>query len=136
MSLVATTPPATAGKPQFRFGHRLIAPDAVSGYRLSRHRHWDRGGSLAIMLAGAAGALIFAAGVIEHGWRTRFLLGAGVCALIALSALEDLFKARPTEHYRFGVRLTSGESLTYVSTDQAETVRLEAQLRQATPRGA
>lgn len=131
MSIVATPPPATAGKPQLRFGHRLVAPGDVSGYGVSRHRYKDRAGSTAIMLAGALGASIFAVGVIEHGWRARFLLGAAVCALIGLSALESFLEAKPIEHYRFDVRLASGEAVTYVTIDPAETARLEEQLRQA-----
>lgn len=130
--MVTTSPLAAAARPQLRFGHRFIALGEVSGYRVCRQRVRDRSGSIAIILASTVGALIFAVGVIEHGWRTRFLLGAGVCALIGLSALEDICKAKPIDRYRFDVRLRNGESVTYVTADPAETTRLDEQLRQAT----
>jgi hypothetical protein len=69
--------------------------------------------------------MIFAVGVIEHGWRTRFWLGSVVCGLIALSAVHDILKAMPIVLYRFDIRLTSGKSLAYTTTDTVETARLQ-----------
>lgn len=129
--IVATSPPALTAKPQLRFGHRRVAPEDVRGHSLCIQRDRGRSGSFALALASTLGTLVFSIGVIEHGWRTRFWVGAAVCALIGLSALEDILWAKPIERYRFDVRLASGESFSYVTTDRGETARLDAQLRLA-----
>ena len=127
--MTATSPPETTRSTNIRVGRHWVALADVSTCHVQAYRERDRRGSVATVLVGMVAAMIFAIGVIEHGWRTRFWLGATVCALIALSAVQDVFKATPIVLYRFDIHLKSGKRIAYTTTDAAETARLQGLLR-------
>lgn len=129
--MIAMSPTGTTRTSRIRFGRHWLALEDVRSFDIRAHRERHCRGSAATVLLATVAAMIFAVGVIENGWRTRFWLGCVVCALIALSAVLDAFRTTPIVLYRFDIQLTSGKQLTYTTADAAETARLREMLGNA-----
>jgi hypothetical protein len=110
--------------PMLRIGARSVPTSQISGVVGSLDQDRGRRPALFLMCAFGLIAMVFLWGVVDVGWRTRFLLGAVVFGAIGLSAISDLLWNSTTGVYRVEVLLADGDSLRYATNDPAEQHRL------------
>lgn len=76
------------------------------------------------IFSGVAALFIF--GVVEIGWRVKFLLEGVLFGAIAVCAVAELFSARRNTLYTFKLTLDDGRMVTFVTADRAEAYAVKA----------
>jgi hypothetical protein len=107
-----------------RIGARAVPLLQVRGVIGSLDRDTDRRPALLTVALFGVIACVFLFGVVDLGWRERFLLGAVVFGGIGLMALNDLMWLSTGGIYRVEILLASGETLRYATVDPADQERL------------
>jgi hypothetical protein len=82
----------------------------------------------AMLVVFGIGAMFFLLGVMDIGWRARFLAAFLLFAGIALSALHDMVWLTTSGLFRVEVLTASGETLRYTTIDGVEQERFLAAL--------
>ena len=114
-----------------RLGARAIPVSEIRGFIGSADLEIDRKPALATLAVFGLAAVFFLLGVLDVGWRLRFLAAATLFALIALSALHDLLWMTTSGLFRVEILTASGETLRYTTVDPAEQQRLMTALDRA-----
>lgn len=114
-----------------RLGARAIPLSEIRGFVGSSDLEIDRKPALATMAVFGVAALFFLLGVLDIGWRLRFLVASCLFGLIAVSALHDLVWMTKSGLFRVEILTTSGETFRYTTIDPAEQERLMAALDRA-----
>lgn len=113
---------------QLRVGTRMVPLADVRAHSWSVIGERDRDGHWLLLAVFGVLAWLFLFGVFEIGWRTRFLVGAGLAALILATALEDIWRSRRIEMHEIDIRLASGDRLVFSTGSAAEAGALVAAL--------
>jgi hypothetical protein len=121
-----------------RLGARAVPVSEIRGFIGSADLEIDRKPALATLAVFGLAAVFFLLGVLDVGWRARFLAAAVLFGLIALSAMHDLLWMTTSGLFRVEILTGSGETLRYTTIDPAEQQRLMTALDRAMirPRGA
>ncbi len=114
-----------------RLGARAVPVSEIRGFIGSADLEIDRKPALATLAVFGLAALFFLLGVLDVGWRARFLAAAVLFALIALSAMHDLLWMTTSGLYRVEILTVSGETLRYTTIDPVEQQRLMTALDRA-----
>ena len=111
-----------------RLGRRRVYLDEVAGFQAATHIDRDRHGQFLAFMVFALLAGIYVIGVVEFGWRTRFLLAAVV--LFALSAMSfgEVWFQTAKRYTVFNVHLRSGETIVFTTADANDAAALNAVL--------
>lgn len=111
-----------------RFGRHRIPLSAIASVDGEEEKTRPIDG----LLLGAALFLIIATfiafGVFEGKWLMRFLMGALFMTFLGLIGLIEISKIKSQRLYRVRITLTSGEAVTFASTDLADVERLMARI--------
>jgi len=78
------------------------------------------------IFSGVAAVMVF--GVVEIGWRVKFLLEGVLFGSIALCAVAELFSARRNTLFRFRLSLADGRMVEFATADRAAALALKAAL--------
>jgi hypothetical protein len=121
-----------------RVGARAVPVSEVCGVIGSAEHERDPKPAFATLAVFGLIACAFLVGVVDMGWRTRFLVGAVCFGAIGLAALNDITWLTRRGIYRVEVLLRSGESLRYATIDADDQQRLLTAVGRliATPRAA
>jgi hypothetical protein len=111
-----------------RLGARAIPVSDIRGFIGSSDLEIDRKPAYATLAVFGVAALFFLLGVLDIGWRTRFLAAAVLFGLIALSAIHDLFWMTTSGLFRVEILTATGETLRYTTIDPVEQQRLMSAL--------
>jgi hypothetical protein len=103
--------------PMLRIGARAVPIHDVCGVVGSAEHEKDRNPAFATLAVFGLIACAFLVGVVDLGWRERFLVGAVVFGTIGLAALNDITWLTRRGIYRVEVLLHSGETLRYATID-------------------
>jgi hypothetical protein len=114
-----------------RVGARAIPLNYVRGFIGSADGETDKKPAFAILAVFGIAALFFLLGVLDVGWRTRFLVAAVLFACIAISALHDLAWQTTSGIFRVEILTASGETIRYATVRQGEQQALLAALEQS-----
>lgn len=114
-----------------RIGARAIPLREVRGFIGSADREADMKPAYATLAVFGVAAMFFLLGVLDIGWRARFLAAFALFTGVALSALHDMAWLTTTGLYRVEVLTASGETLRWTTIDPAEQSRLLAALDRA-----
>jgi hypothetical protein len=104
--------------PVLRVGARAIPVRDIKGYVGSADSDTDKKPAFATLAVFGIATLFFLLGVLDLGWRTRFMLGAVLFATIAASALHDLAWLTTSTIYRIEIYLASGDVVRYATVDR------------------
>lgn len=115
----------------FRLGARAVPVSDIRGFIASSDLEVDRKPAFALMAVFGVAAVFFLLGVLDIGWRTRFLAASVLFGLIALSALHDLMWMTTSGLYRVEVLTATGETMRYTTIDPADQQRLMMALDRA-----
>ena len=114
-----------------RLGARAIPVSDIRGFIGSSDLEVDRNPAYATLAVFGVAALFFLLGVLDIGWRLRFLVAAVLFALIALSALHDMAWMTTSGLFRVEILTAHGETLRYTTVDPADHERLLSALDRA-----
>jgi hypothetical protein len=117
-----------------RLGARAVPVSEISGFIGSSDLEVDRKPAFATLAVFGVAALFFLLGVLDIGWRTRFLAASCLFGLIALSALHDIVWMTTSGLFRVEILTASGETLRYTTIDPAEQQQLMTALERAIAR--
>lgn len=117
-----------------RIGARAVPISQIRGFIGSDDREVDIKPALATLIVFGVAAMFFLLGVLDIGWRARFLVAFALFVGIALSALHDMAWLTTSGLYRVEVLTASGETLRYTTIEAAEQERLLAALDKALAR--
>jgi Family of unknown function (DUF6232) len=117
-----------------RVGARAIPVRDIRGFIGSADHDKDKKPAFAVMGIFGLVAVIFLLGVIDIGWRQRFLVGAIMFGLIAISALHDIAWQTLAGLYRVEILTANGESLSFTTVDAKEQAALLTVLEQVVAR--
>lgn len=115
---------------RLRVGGRTIALGDIRSHSWSIINERDRDGYWLLVAVFCLVAWTCMFGVLEIGWRTRFLLGAGLAALIVVTAFEDIWRASRVELHEIDILLVSGDRLVFSTGDAREAGALATALTQ------
>jgi hypothetical protein len=104
--------------PVLRVGARAIPIRDIKGYVGSTDSDTDKKPAFAALAVFGIATLVFLLGVLDLGWRTRFLLAAVLFVTIAASALHDLAWLTTSTIYRVEIYLASGDIVRYATIDR------------------
>ncbi|MEZ5842269.1 MAG: hypothetical protein R3D27_00865 [Hyphomicrobiaceae bacterium] len=76
-------------------------------------------------------AAVFLIGVVEIGWRSRFLLATGFFVSVGLMSLMDVITANRLAYWRIDVTIEGGETLALAVHTEAQRDRWLALLGNA-----
>jgi hypothetical protein len=113
----------SASGPQVRVGKTTLAVSDISNVTsedVAESDHWG------VMLMGVlflSGAMAILIGVNHYGWRTRFLLGAGILFFFGLVSLYEAARTRMVHYVRLRLVTKSGDVL-FTSADPADAQAL------------
>ena len=110
----------SATAPSLRLGAHRLPIEEIVDWRAERQADYDRRGSLLIFAVFGAGGLLFLNGVLEFGLRQRFLAGAVLLGLIALSAVIEAFRMTRIDFYRLHVTTVSGKTVSFATANPDE----------------
>ena len=133
------SPGAITRRPQVRHG---LDPDGcilytgtlairladVAAYKAQGLSEKDLSTAFATIAIFSAVAAFFGFGVVEIGWRVRFLLEGVLFGAIAVCAAAELFSARRRTLYTFEIRMRDASTATFVTADTAEAHAVQAAL--------
>jgi hypothetical protein len=111
-----------------RLGARAVPISQVRGFIASADREADKKPAFAVLAVFGIAALFFLLGVVDVGWRARFLVAATLFACIALSAFHDMAWLTTSDVYRVEVLTAQGETLRYATVNAQEQEALLATL--------
>ena len=111
-----------------RLGARAVPLSEVRGFVGSADREADKKPAFMTMAVFGIAAVLVLLGVMDIGWRLRFLAAAILFGGIALSALHDMAWMTTSGLYRVEVLTASGETIKFATVDQAEQQALMAAL--------
>ncbi len=117
-----------------RLGARALPVREICGFIGSSDLEIDRKPAYATLAVFGVAAMFFVLGVVDIGWRTRFLVAAGLFGLIALSALHDMAWMTMSGLFRVEILTVSGETLCYTTIDPLEQERLMLALEKVVAR--
>lgn len=110
--------------PQFgamlRVGARAIPVTEIQGFIASTETTKDRRPAFATLAVFGVMALFFLLGVLDLGWRQRFLAAAILFGGIALAALHDMAWLTASGIHRVEILTRSGETIRYATVDPRE----------------
>ena len=139
LSWEITPPEHTPGLgAMLRIGARAVPVSQIRGFIGSADREVDTKPALATLAVFGVAAMFFLLGVLDIGWRARFLAAFALFVGIALSALHDMMWLTTSGLFRVEVLTASGETLRYTTNDPTEQERFLAALdtAMARPRAA
>jgi hypothetical protein len=121
-----------------RLGTRAIPVSQIRGFIGSADPEADKKPAFAIMIVFGIAAIFFILGVMDIGWRPRFLLAAALFGGIALSAFHDIAWLTTSAIFRIEVLTANGETLRHATINPVQHQALLAALERlvATPRPA
>jgi hypothetical protein len=111
-----------------RLGSRAVPLGDIRGFVASADKETDRKPALVTLAVFGVVALFFLFGVLDIGWRTRFLAATCLFGFIAVSALNDIAWMTQTGLYRVDVLTARGETICFTTVDEAEQATLIATL--------
>jgi Family of unknown function (DUF6232) len=114
-----------------RLGARAIPVSEIRGFIGSSDLEVDTKPAFATLAVFGVAALFFLLGVLDIGWRMRFLAASVLFGLIALSALHDMVWMTTSGLFRVEILTANGETLRYTTVDPAEQARLMTALDRA-----
>jgi Family of unknown function (DUF6232)/Sulfate permease family len=100
-----------------RLGARAVPLAEVVGFIGSADRETDKKPAVATLAVFGIATVFFLIGVLDLGWRTRFLAAALLFGFIALSAFHDLAWQTTSGIYRVEILTRSGETLRFSTID-------------------
>lgn len=118
---------AAGGNAILRIGTRRIPVAAIRAVTREEVADRDVGGLVVMAGAFAFSAAIFVVGVIDIGWRTRFLLGAIILFGLAYMSLKESFGVQPVRYVRLRLALPEGD-VVFTTPDRADASALEARI--------
>jgi hypothetical protein len=107
-----------------RLGARAIPLSDVAGFIGSVDNETDKKPAFATLAIFGLVAVFFLIGVLDLGWRTRFLAAASLFGLIALSAIHDMMWQTTSGIYRVEILTRSGETLCFATVNAGEQTAL------------
>jgi Family of unknown function (DUF6232) len=111
---------AAGSPPSLRLGAHRLPLDEIADWRAERQADYDRRGSFLIIAVFGVCGLLFLTGVLEFGMRQRFLAGAVLLGLIALSAVIEAFRMTRIDLYRLHVTTVSGKTVSFATANPEE----------------
>lgn len=112
-------------------GGRVVARAAIRCVAVIRQQERDIDGQLFNFSVYLLIAAVFLIGVVEIGWRSRFLLATGFFAAVGLMSLVDVITANRLAYWRIDVTLDTGETIALAVHTEAQRDRWLAYLRGA-----
>ena len=109
-------------------GTRAIRLADVAAFEAEGLSEKDLSTAFATIAVFSGVAAFFGFGVVEIGWRARFLLEGVLFGAIAVCAAAELFSARRQTLYTFVIRMRDASSATFVTADTAEARAVQAAL--------
>lgn len=109
-------------------GEKSVPLDAVVAYSADGLSEKDLSTAFATIAVFSAVAALMVVGVVEIGWRVRFLFEGALFGAIALCAGAELFSSRRQTLFTFTLQLSNGREVTFVTADTAQALRLKAAL--------
>ena len=103
-----------------RLAGRLIDRREIVGAHASRIEERDTAGAMLIFAVFLLVTAVIVIGVFELGWRTRYLLAAVLCGMIALTGLQDMRQASLVRTFDVDVHLSSGETVSITMAEERE----------------
>ena len=120
---------AAAGNPHVvNVGPYRLNRDDIQACSMTTVSERDAAGRMWTLALFAGWGLVMLLGVVEFGWRTRFLLGTGVLGAIALMAGVEALKLKPITHYRLDIALKGGRLVRYATASRTDAEVLTAEL--------
>lgn len=121
-----------------RVGARAVPLSDIAGFIGSADSETDKKPAFATLAVFGVATVFFLIGVLDLGWRTRFLAAAILFGFIAVSALHDMAWMTTSGIYRVEILTRSGETIRYATVDAADQhALLQALARHVTtPRAA
>jgi hypothetical protein len=117
-----------------RLGARALPVSEIRGFIGSSDLEVDKKPAFATLAVFGVAAVFFLLGVLDIGWRTRFLAASSLFGLIAVSALHDMVWMTTSGLFRVEILTASGETLRYTTIDPSDQQRLMAALDRAIAR--
>jgi uncharacterized ion transporter superfamily protein YfcC len=111
-----------------RLAGRIIDRREIVDSRATCIEERDTAGAKLIFVAFMLVTAIVVIGVFELGWRTRYLLAAGLCGAIALTGLQDMRQASLVRTFDVEIHLRSGETVSVTLAEEREARALVAAL--------
>ncbi|MGQ0674327.1 MAG: hypothetical protein ACT4N2_15815 [Hyphomicrobium sp.] len=121
------------GEKLVRLGARRIAVSDIRGVKVERESERDIGGLVVMGGAFLLAAAVFVIGVVEIGWRTRFLVGAVILLALAFVSLGETRRIDPVRFVRLRIATPAGD-VVFTTADEIDALALERCL--AAERGA
>ncbi len=124
--------------PMLRLGSRAIPISQIRGFIGTADREADKKPAFAVMVVFGIAAIFFILGVMDIGWRPRFLVAAALFSGIAVSAFHDIAWMTTSTLFRVELLTTNGETLRHATIDLEQHQALLAELKRlvVTPRAA
>lgn len=109
-------------------GSLRLPREEIVGCRIEDVVERDTAGKLATLGLFFAAALVLLLGVVEFGWRTRFLIGAVVLGTIAAVSGMEALGINRIVYYRLDVLLKDGRRVGYTTASRADAEALAVEL--------
>ena len=115
-----------ADDPHLRLGQRVVRLRDIAEIRADDRLDRHIGGLIASCNVFLAIACMCCVGVVEFGWRTRFLLAAVACLLLGATSLMQLAGKPAARLYRLRFVFRSGATVLWSTPDQRAMAELKA----------
>ncbi len=109
-------------------GGLRLPREEIAGCRIEDIAERDTAGKLATLGLFFAAALVLLLGVVEFGWRTRFLLGSVVLGTVAAVSDMEALGINRIVYYRLDVLIKDGRRVGYTTASRADAEALAAEL--------
>lgn len=110
-----------------RVGARRLALSDIQSVAREEETERDIKGLLVIGAAFIFASTIFIAGVVDIGWRTRFLIGAGLLFALAIVSLTETLSIPAVRYVRLRITTATGE-VVFTTPDPGDALALERRI--------
>ena len=108
-----------------RLGQQRVALSDIAGVSREDVVETDMKGKALMAFWFILAASLFVMGVVEWGWRTRFLLASFVTFAIAMTCLSEAARPARIGIVRLTIRLKTGGAISFASPHPDDASRLE-----------
>jgi len=101
-------------------GDISVPLDTVASYSADGRSEKDLSTAFATIAVFSAVGALMVVGVLDIGWRSRFLFEGALFGALALCAGAELFSSQRQTLFTFTLRLVDGRTATFVTADVAQ----------------
>lgn len=109
-------------------GETSVPLEKVASYEVTGLSEKDLSTAFATIAVFSTVAALMTFGVLEIGWRTRFLFEGILFGAIGVCAVAELFSSRRQTLFTFELQLEDGRAVTFVTADAEQARRINRAL--------